>query len=91
MAILKAKANSQNTKSDTKETSLAKRILNSNLSDDDKITLIRLVGNPSNTAFIPTIREDNPPSLSPMYKKLEFTTTCPVEKDACHRNHASRE
>jgi hypothetical protein len=90
MAKLKPSAN------DAHETTLAKRVLNSNLSDDDKIVLIQLLGNHPNIISIPSVWTPYPQPLNPTYRghdtgspKIppEYVSTCSAGNNACpHAN-----
>jgi hypothetical protein len=66
------------------ETTLAKRVLNSNLSDEDKISLIQLIDNHPNIISIPSVWEPYPKPLNPIYQEHpEFIVTCSIGNDAC--------
>jgi hypothetical protein len=70
---------------------LEKRVLNSNLSDEDKINLIQLIGNHPNIINIPSIWNPYPQPLDPTYQKSitdpqkenDYIVTCSAGNDAC--------
>jgi hypothetical protein len=84
---------SQQPKRDSRETTLAKRVLNSNLSDEDKISLIQLLGNQGSVISIPSVWTPNPTPLDPYYRDYgsgsprpyEFSTTRSTGDIACHQ------
>jgi hypothetical protein len=64
-------------------TTLAKRVLNSNLSDEDKIDIIQLFGKQSNNTNIISIPSVwTPQPLNPTYRERpEFVITCSTGND----------
>jgi hypothetical protein len=70
---------------------LEKRVLNSNLSDEDKITLIQLIGNHQNTINIPSVWNPYSQPLAPAYRETrtdspkmwDYIVTCSAGNDAC--------
>jgi hypothetical protein len=87
------KASTSNTQItfETYESTLAKRVLNSNLSDEDKIVIIQLIGNHQNIISIPSIWKSEPQFFhehgtdSP--KRNDYTVTCSLKNEVCpHTN-----
>jgi hypothetical protein len=70
---------------------LEKRVLNSNLSDEDKIALIQLIGNRPNIINIPSVWAPYSQPLDPTYrdhrtdfpKGPDYIVTCSAGNDAC--------
>jgi hypothetical protein len=63
---------------------LEKRVLNSNLSDEDKIILIRLLGNHPDIVSIPSVWSPFPQPLNPTYREHpEYVVTCSLGNDSC--------
>jgi hypothetical protein len=84
MAKPKMSANNNQVKAETHETTLEKRVLNSSLSDEDKIVLIQLIGEHPNIISIPSIWTPYPRLLNSPYRgHPEYVVTCSAENDAC--------
>jgi hypothetical protein len=84
MSKPKTGTNSNQDTFETYGTTLAKRVLNSNLSDEDKISLIQLIGSHPDIISIPSVWTPDPRPLEPIYHKHhEFVVTCSAENDAC--------
>jgi hypothetical protein len=84
MAKSKTSANNNQVKAETHETTLEKRVLNSNLSDEDKIILIQLIGGHPNVISIPSVWTPDLQPLNPTYRKHpEYAVTCSAGNDSC--------
>jgi hypothetical protein len=91
MAKPKAGTNNNQATVETHETTLAKRILNSNLIDEDKIDLIQLISNRLNTISIPFVWTPDIQPLTPTYRKQsEFIVTCSVKNNGCLHSRQSK-
>jgi hypothetical protein len=66
------------------ETTLEKRILHSNLSDEDKIEIIQMIGNRPSVISIPSVWTPDSQPLNPIYKNTpEYVVTCSSGNDTC--------
>lgn len=74
MAKPKTSTGGNQVTAESRETTLERRVLNSNLSDEDKIDLIQLIGSHRDIVSIPSVWTPYPQTLSPAYREYDTGT-----------------